>query len=128
MLSKYYWVLRYFFIHVASFLPKLMYIVELMAERFELYRHIPPPEYPILVGYLPFLVDEAILEDEEISWAVRRLLLNRAGGLSGMRAEHLCQWLIAVMWDDLPDSANWKNVVTIVQEEFCDGTLAEECT
>ena len=28
----------------------------------------------------------------------------------------------------MPDATNWLNVVAIVQAEFCDGTLADECT
>ena len=96
----------------------------------DLYCHVPPPVDPIPVGDhpFPFLVDDNILEDEEISWAVRRLCLNRSGGPSGMGAEHLRQWLIAAMWDDSPDATNWMEVVVIVQAEFQDGTLAKECT
>ena len=45
-----------------------------------------------------------------------------------MRAEHLCQWLIAVTRDDAPDTTNWLKVVAIVQAAYHDGTLAEECT
>ena len=56
---------------------------------------------------------------------VRRLFLNRSGGLSGMRSEHLRQWLIATTWDDTPDATNFQKVVAIVQETFRDGTLAE---
>ena len=57
-----------------------------------------------------------------------RLLLNRSGGPSGMRAEHLRQWLIAITRDDAPDATNWLKVVAIMQAAYCDGTLAEECT
>ena len=78
------------------------------------------------MGDLPFSVVDEIPEDEDIDWEVRRLHLNRSGGLSGMRAEHLCQWLIAATWDDSPDATDWLKVVAIVQAAFCDGTLAEE--
>ena len=70
---------------------------------------------------------KSIPEDEEISWAVRRLCLNRSGGPSGMRAEHLRQWMIAATRDASPDATNWLKVVAIVQAEFQDGALAEEC-
>ena len=56
----------------------------MMAEREDLYRHVPPPEDPIPVEDLPFLVDDDIPEDKEIAWAVRKLFLNRSGSLSGM--------------------------------------------
>ena len=69
----------------------------------------------------------SIPEDEEIVWEVRRLCLNPLGRPSGMRAEHLRQWLIAETQDDSPDATNWLKVVAIVQAALQDGTLAEEC-
>ena len=45
-----------------------------------------------------------------------------------MRAEHLCQWMIAETRDDAPDTTNWLKIVAIVQAAYCDRTLAEECT
>ena len=71
-------------------------------------------------------MDDSIPEDEEITWELRRLILTCLGVPSGMRAEHLCQWLIAETRDDSPDTTNWLNVVAIVQAAFQDGTLAEE--
>ena len=95
-------------------------------ERGELYRHVPPPADPILVGDLTFSVDDEISEDEEISWAVRSICQNRSGGPSGMRAEHLRQWLIAATRDNSPDATNCLKVFTIVQAAFRDGILAED--
>ena len=51
-------------------------ISTMMADRFELYRHAPPPGQPINTRVQPLLVDESIPEDEEIAWAVRRICLN----------------------------------------------------
>ena len=47
-------------------------LAKMMAEREELYRHVPSPGYPIPVGEppFPFLVDDSIPEDEDITWAV----------------------------------------------------------
>ena len=45
-----------------------------------------------------------------------------------MQAEHLRQWLIAATRDDLPGLTNCKKAVAIVQEDFLEGNLAEECT
>ena len=61
-----------------------------------------------------FLVDGYIPEDEEIAWVVHRIFLNCSGGPSGMRAEHLRQWLISTMGDDSPDATNWLKIVAIV--------------
>ena len=76
---------------------------------------------------LCFSVDESILEDEEITWAVRRILLKCPGSPSVMRVEHLRQWLIAATQDDSPDATNCLKVVAIVQAAFQDRKLAEEC-
>ena len=76
-------------------------------ERADLYWYVPSPGHTILVGVHPFLVDDFIPEDEEIAWAVRKICLNRSGGLLGMRDEHLRQWLHKAMWDDVPDATNW---------------------
>ena len=62
-------------------------------ERVELYRHVPLPGQNIPVGVTPFTVEDSIRNYEEISWAVCILHLNRSGGLSGMCAQHLCQWI-----------------------------------
>ena len=63
----------------------------------------------------PFLVDNSILEDEEIAWAVRRFCLNHSAVPSGIQVEHLRQWRISATRDDLPDATNWLKVVVIVQ-------------
>ena len=79
------------------------------------------------MGYPPltFVVDDSIPEDAEIAWAVHRLCLNRSGGPSGMRAEHLRQWLIYATRDNSSGATNWLKVVSIVQAAFQDGTLAK---
>ena len=108
--------------------PARVAIATMTAERVELYRHVPPLGQPIPVGVQPFLVDDSILEDEEIAWAVRRLRLNRSGDQSGMRAEHLRQWLYKAMRDDTPDTTNCQKVVAIVHAAFRNGILAKEST
>ena len=65
----------------------------MMAERVELYRHVPPMGQPIPMGLQLFLIYYSILEDKDIAWAVHRLCLNRSGGPLGIRSEHLRQWL-----------------------------------
>ena len=105
--------------------PSRVALATMTAEREELYWHFPSPGEPIPVGGLPLSVDYVIPEDEDIAWGVRRLLLNRSVGTSGMQSEHLRQWLIAAIQDDSPDTTNFLNVVTTVQAAFRDGTLAE---
>ena len=63
-----------------------------------------------------FPVEEPIMEEEEISWAVCRLRLNRSGDPLGMKAENLRKWLISATRDNTPDATKWKKAVVIVQE------------
>ena len=64
--------------------PSRVAITTMIAEWFDLYRQVPPPIHPIPLGVQTFLIYYSILKDEYISWAVRRLCLNRSGGPSLM--------------------------------------------
>ena len=97
--------------------PDRVAISTMTPEWVKLYRNFPPPGQPISVGVQPFPVEDSTPEDEDIVWEVRRILRDRSGGLSGMRLEHLRQWLIDATWDDTPDTINWMKVVAIVQAE-----------
>ena len=96
------------------------------ADWINIYQHVPPPVHTITVGVYTLKVDDSTLEDKEITWAVRRLCLNRFVGPLGMPAEHLCQWLIYATREDTPDVINWHKVVAIIQAEFRDGTMEKE--
>ena len=100
----------------------------MMAEQVYLYRHVPSLGQPIPVGVNPFPIELYVPKYKYIAWAVHRIFLNLLVGPSGMRAEHLCQWLHEVTWEEDPDTTNWHKVVTIVQSEFRYGTLTDEIT
>ena len=53
--------------------PARMAIPTITAEWADVYRKVPPPGQPTPMGVQPFLVDDSIPEDEEISWAVCRI-------------------------------------------------------
>ena len=89
----------------------------MMAERVELYQHAPSSGKTIPVDVLHFTVEDSVPDDEEISWAVCRLHLNRSRGPLEMRAEHLCQRLREAMQEEEPDATHWLKVVAIVQAE-----------
>ena len=80
--------------------PAHISLETLIAERADLYAHIPPPGRPITIEVAPLPVDDNILGEGEISEAVMQLRLHRNGGMSGMRAEHLSMWLCAVMREE----------------------------
>ena len=73
--------------------PSRITIDWMTVERVESYLHVPLSVRPIHVEVTPFPVKESIPRESYIAEAVKRLHLNRSGGPSGMRAEHLRQWL-----------------------------------
>ena len=85
-----------------------------MAERVALYCHVPPPGQTIPVEVTPFSVNNFIPGGEEVAYTVNHIRLNRLGGPSGMRAEHLCQWLRYAMWEEKLDDTNWRKVIALV--------------
>ena len=117
------------------------------AEQEKLYSRLPPPGDTIPVTIAPFTVEDGVPLEAEVEWAVKRLLNNRAGGLSRMWAEDLKGWLAAAKRegterdkrvkdggvseeDATPTEAegHWGRVVELVQTAFWDGDLAEEAT
>ena len=42
-------------------------VATMTAERFDMYRHVPPPVQPIPVGVQPFPVNDSIPEDKDIA-------------------------------------------------------------
>ena len=108
--------------------PSRVATATMMEEQVDIYCHVSPPGQPIPMGDLNFLVDDSITEDKETAWEVRRIRLNHSGGLLGMKAEHLRQWLVYYTQDNSRDATNWQKVVAIVQEAFRDGALDEEIT
>ena len=106
--------------------PSRVAITTMTSDRFMIYRQVPPPGQPIPVRVPPFLLNDSIPENKEITWAVRRLHLNHPGSSPGMRAEYLRQWFIDATQDNIPDSTNWQKVFAIVQAEFRNGVMSEE--
>ena len=59
----------------------------------DLYRHVPPPGDNIPVSIEPLPVEDLVVTEDEIKWAVKQLQNHRSRGPSGMRAEKLKGWL-----------------------------------
>ena len=89
----------------------------------------------------PSNIDDSIPTEDEISEAVKKLRRNRAGGPSGVRAEHLKGWLAASKIGQMAEEKVeekteaeeeggelWGKVVEITQTVFWEGKLAEEST
>ena len=113
-------------------------------ERVALYSRVPPLGDSIPVDIEPFVVEEGVLDEGEIEWAVKRLRNNRAGGPSRMWEDDLKGWLVAALRgekkgetaekeggcreDTREGAENWERVVELVQTDVRDGDLAEEAT
>ena len=86
--------------------------------REDLYRHHPPE-----VESIPILVQSVSIGDGppdigDIVVTVRKLRSGRAGGPSGMKAEHLKAWLQAETREKDPDTETWDKVVSVIQVAF----------
>ena len=73
--------------------PARVTIEKMMLERVALYRQFFLTGRTVPVEVTPFPVDDYIPEGEKITEAVKRLQLNCSGGLLGIRADNLHQWL-----------------------------------
>ena len=62
-------------------------------ERVELYEKIEPPGDPIPINIDPFEINDAIPTESEVGTVVTGLRDGRAEGVSGIKAEHMKQWL-----------------------------------
>ena len=65
----------------------------LYEERSRLYMVVQPTGELIPIRAKPFAVSDGVLDEEEIADACQALRLCRACGASGIRPEHLWEWL-----------------------------------
>ena len=65
----------------------------IMAERLDIYCHVPSPGGNIPVSVETFQVEESVPTEDKIEWLVKRLINHRSGGPSGIRVGHLKGWL-----------------------------------
>ena len=56
---------------------------------------------------------------------VRKLGLGRAGETSGMKAEHLKEWLWAATREKDQDTKTWDKVVSVIHVAFMEGYILE---
>ena len=75
--------------------PARATLERITAERVDLYIYVSSPGENIPVTVTTAEVDDSVPMEDEIKYAVKKLMRNRSGGLSGMRAENLKGWLAA---------------------------------
>ena len=96
-------------------------------ERAELYRIHPTPGRSTLVALDLLPVNDSLPEDDKVDGAVCHIRLERSGGPSGMKTEHLWSWMRADTRKELREPSKWDMVVGLIQAYFCEGNLVEEC-
>ena len=84
------------------------------------------PGKPIPAIIEPFEINDGMPDEEEIAAGVKKLRSNRAGGPTGMRAEHLKEWLSKAKAEENPDPTDWQKVVKLTQTAFGQGELPTE--
>ena len=73
------------------------------SKRAELYARVQPPGEPIPINIQPFDIDDLVPKESKIQAVVRGLRNGRAGGVSGIKAKHIKQW----MWDMVKEEEQW---------------------
>jgi hypothetical protein len=91
-----------------------------------LYTQEAPPGEPVPVMVHPFDVPDHVPTEDEVEDAVKRLRRGKAPGPSGIRADHLKEWLAAARREQDPDSTNWTTLVNLVKHCFHTGELPTE--
>ena len=93
------------------------------SERVDLYARRQSPGDPLPLHLTPVEIDDDVPMDSEIRIVAGGLTNGRAGGASGMCAEHVKAWLRGVLEEEDPESQgnfaghgdNWKLFVELVQ-------------
>jgi hypothetical protein len=108
--------------------PSRQDIRAITMERIDLYSHQHPPgaALPVLVAPAP-VVDE-IPTDEEIRAAVSRLRRSKSPGPSGIRTDHLKDWLAAAEARENPDTTRWDLLVRLLQHVYATGNIPTSLT
>jgi hypothetical protein len=94
---------------------------KLEAEYASPYRRDNPPGDPVPVLVAPFDVDDGVPLEGEIDDTVRRMRNGKAAGPSGIRVEHLKEWLVISEREQDPDRSKWEKFYELIQHVFMSG-------
>ncbi len=98
------------------------------AERVALYMAVPLVGWLLLINITPIPVPDKPPTDPEIQEVVAKLQNGRAVGATGMKAEHLKEWLQGIRREETEKSAegagdHWRLFVALVQVTWESGTV-----
>ncbi len=116
--------------------PKTM--VRQMAEHVELYGRAPPMGEALPFNFLHFEVSDNMPTDSEVQKVVGGLRNGRAGGATGMKAEHIKVWLDEIQRKEKAAMENhgreadpgavhkWRIFVELIQAIWNRGEIPEQ--
>ncbi len=97
-------------------------------ERVELYMAFTPPGWEMHINVPPTAVHDEPPMDQEIRGVVGQLRNSRAAGATGMKAEHLKEWLRGIKHEELENGVAgerdcWRLFVWLMQAVWESGTV-----
>ncbi len=89
-------------------------------ERIQLYTAVPPPGWAMRFNVDPAPVPDAAPTDSELRAVVGQLRNGRAAGATGLKAEHIKEWLRDMKREEAEDGVEeigdrWRMFVTLLQ-------------
>jgi hypothetical protein len=102
-------------------------------KRIKLYTAVPPPGWAMQLNVDPSDVPAAAPTDSELRAVVGNLQNGRAAGATGMKAEHLKEWLADMKRKEAEDGVEgigdcWRSFVTLLQAVWESGTVPTQMT
>jgi len=101
--------------------------------RIQLYTAFPPPGWAMRFNVDPFDVPAAAPTDSELRAVVGKLRNGHAAGATGMKAEHLKEWLADMKREEAENRVEgiedrWRAFVTLLQAVWESGTIPTQMT
>ncbi len=89
------------------------------------------PGYPLPINVERIKINDDVLSDGEIRLAAGELSNSQAAGASGMRAEHVKEWLRGIKREEDPagqggipgDGDNWRLFLRLIQAAWTNGIV-----
>ena len=98
-------------------------------EQEELYTKVEPPGEPIPINVEPYSINDETPGDAELRYVVPGMRNGRAGRVSGIRAEHMKEWLAGVREEEEQGNEGkgdqWRAFVKLIQTIWDEGCLPQ---
>ncbi len=102
-------------------------------ERVDLYAPRESPGNPLPINVTPAVISNNVPTDGKLRQEAGKLTNGQAAGASGMRAEHVKEWLNGMQQEEDPEGHgvngagdNWRLFVLLVQATWTHGTIPRQ--